>query len=282
MIKLLTVCDSGYTLKGLAMHKSLCDTIEGDFVLFWLCLDEELYENLRDRHLKGVVLFRLSVLEDLHNEITYARTLPATQWGGQASTFVWTLCVWFYEYVLNTLRDDEVLLYVDSDIYFYESPQLLLDTMKEASFGIHTHRFSGPYSNKHITGYFNVGVVGLRHDPYGIEIARKWKGWMMQPDNEYSKIYGRTGDQGWVSLLYEQYIDKTCVFDWEWSKDRQHGAPWAVHDIEGKKVVFWHFSHFTLTEDGYRDNTHNEWHPTREKGVKKFYDDYHEVIRSFM
>lgn len=283
MTKFLTLCDSGYKSKALAMHKSLCDTMtHDDWVLHWLCINPSLFQEVVEMRLKNVVAWDLETLEDLHKaEFDIARNNPATVWGGQYSNFVWTLTPWIMDYFLKSARDGESIMYIDADIYFYQSPELIFDVVGDKSLGIHTHRFSGPYNPNMITGYFNVGVVVFRHDPYGLEMAAKWKNWMLYPNHEYAKQYGQCGDQALISLLYEQYTNNVCVFDWEWDKKYQHLAPWATHDIDGKTMVFAHMSHFTLTEDGYRDNTHNEWHPTREKGVKEFYDKYHKVIRSF-
>lgn len=276
MINLLTLCDNGYYEKGRALHYSLIQHC-GDFILHWLCLDEAIYDRLTADGLDNVVLYRLSDMEREHPELIEAKQNPATTWGTQWSQYCWTLNPWFTNWILkNKIEDGEKLISVDSDIFFYRSPQEILDAVGNKSVGIHTHRFSGPYDSHSITGYFNVGVVVFTKDHSGIEMSDFWEYCMLNPDNKFAAQYGKCGDQAYVSLFYENWRNDVCVFDREGIR---HFAPWATEKYLNNNPHFLHFSHFTMTNDGWRDNTHGEWNPSKEPHIKPYYEEYYKIIK---
>ena len=53
MINLCTLSDKNYFRYGLAMHDSLLEQCEQDFTLYYLCLDDETYDTLKEMNLKN-------------------------------------------------------------------------------------------------------------------------------------------------------------------------------------------------------------------------------------
>lgn len=267
-----TIADKNYLTKALAMYQSLCDNVD-DFTLYFLAIDEYAYYNLIKLSLPNIKIFLLSNLEDNDIELQTAKDNPATKYGTQYSQYCWTLTPYFTNYVLsNFIESNEYLMYVDADIYFYNTPQIILDEMKEKSVGIHTHRFTPPFKEVD-TGWYNCGIVVFKNDFVGIEISNKWKSWLLNQNNEYFEKYGTCGDQKYLEL-FQRFCD-VCVFD----ENILHGAPWCCNDLKGKNILWYHFSHFNYTDTEYKDNYKGEWKPTAHSFIKPYYDNYFKVIQ---
>lgn len=275
-----TLCDSNYLLKGLALKYSLDNTIKAyDYVLHWLCLDDETYRKLDLLNDPKIVLYKLSDFEEQDEELRKAKSNPPSKYGSQRDNYIWSLTPYFVNFLLkNIIPDREFLTYCDSDIYFYKSPSIILSTIGDKSIGIHTHRF-GPNRKKLDVGWYNVGVTVFRKDKPGLEASKLWKRWTMDTSNPFYLEYGTCGDQKYLEVLYQQFPSETCVFDEEGPVS--HLAPWCTHLDHNKPVVFFHFSHFTfdLQTDTWRDSVRGEWNPSRVSHIKQSYEQYFKTIK---
>jgi hypothetical protein len=172
---------------------------------------------------------------------------------------------------------DEKLMYCDSDIFFYESPKIILDTVGKRV-GIHTHRFTKPYSPTHHTGWYNVGVMVFPCNIEGLKIADLWWSWTSDTSSEYYSTHGSCGDQKYLELFH--LFTDVSVFDEEWGC-YVHMAPWCAQNPDNYPVVFYHFSHFVfLGDEGWKDAIKREWHPTRDPYIRKFYEEYYKTLLS--
>jgi hypothetical protein len=288
MINFCTVADSRYLLKGLAMYNSLVDTMKGEaFTLHWLCLDDQCYDKLlnirwelRDNIDHALLMiYKLSEFEKGNEDLRQMKANPATMFGDSYSNYCWSLTPWFIDYVLNNqlLATEQWLVYVDSDIVFYQSPMTIIDVMDGNSVGIHTHRFTPPMKDIDV-GWYNVGVMVFRNDWDGKFVADMWKGWLIDTTNPYYKTHGKTGDQKYLELFATR-SDKIRVFDE--GTNITHLAPWCANIDHSKAVAFFHFSHFTydLKADTWSDSLHGEWNPAREPGIIAYYEAYFEAIK---
>jgi len=66
----------------------------------------------------------------------------------------------------------EDILYIDSDIIFYHSPELIYDSMVGNSIGLILHRHVA--IGKEVGGY-NVGIVYFRNDETGRGCLKWWR-----------------------------------------------------------------------------------------------------------
>lgn len=285
MINICTHCDSGYFLKGLALYKSLTETCS-EFTLHWLCNDREVFAQLTKINLPNVVLYALEDLEK-DPELFKAKSNPASKWGNQYSQYCWTLTPYFINYLLGKIEGK--LIYADADIYFYRSPQIILDIVGKKAVGIHSHRFSGIYRNTE-TGWYNVGVI-IFDSEKGKHISNEWKRWLINTNNEYYNTHGMCGDQKYLDLFPELWKEDVCIFD---DERCSHLAPWNCDNIQygnakhifyrGKisPVAFAHYSHFNIDTEKrtYRDSNSGEWSPCRNPEMKRYYDEYSGSILS--
>lgn len=300
-----TIADKNYTVKGLAMFQSLTLTVQGAFTLHWLCLDKESFSELKQLQQQDSVfgrtfkyrvkLYSLYNLEEKDSALLAARKNPSGEYGTQYSQWCWCLTPYFTNYILQSIPQNEYLMYVDSDIYFYKNPVTICNIMNGKSVGIHTHRFLGIYNDDSATGWYNVGVVVFANNDVGKAVAKFWKQCMLDVTNIYYEKYGTCGDQKYLNLFPKLWGGHVSIFDEEGSEERcGHLAPWnrdglmhpARHVVVNGRgihepVVFFHFSHFTLDSTGneWKDSINGEWNPSRDIHIKKYYEEYFNVIQ---
>ena len=273
-MNLCTTADINYLTKALALYQSLCDNVE-DFTLYFLCIDFETWQKVGELNLKNVSRFKLERLEAIDIELQQSKNNPPSKYGTQYSQYCWTLTPYFTNYILkNFIKENEYLMYVDADIYFYGSPQRIIDEMNGESVGIHTHRFTEPFRETD-SGWYNCGIVVFKNNPSGITASALWKHLLINHNNIYREKYGTCGDQKYLELIKEKFT--CCVFD----KNILHGAPWCCNDLKNKEILWYHFSHFTIKEGKWYDhiNLIPEWNPTAHSFIKPYYENYFKVIQ---
>lgn len=276
--------------QGLAMFRSLLK-FEQNFVLYWLCLDQETYDFLINLGTMKIYPIMLDYLEHKDPELVKAKSNPACLYGDQYSQYCWALTPYFMNYVLNRfIPSDKQLMYIDSDIVFYHSPQLILNDIGKQSIGIHSHRAESKYDVlTNPVGEFNVGVVVIRNNETGMAASEWWKDCLLNTHNRYYKIYGTCGDQKYLDLFIPLFRD-VCVFD---RMNCGYLAPWCYDNVKYENgnivyrekeqpVIFYHFSHFNynIYKDKWSDSKNGEWHPAKYPQIKKYYEDYFEEIKN--
>lgn len=281
MISFCTTGDRDYLFKGLALLQSLKDTLgEGNFELHWLCIDVEtqlaLCKLMDYDHIK---IYSLGYLEKEDEHLVAAQNNPPSNYGSQRDNYIWALTPYFINYLLKNNPKIESLVYVDNDIQFLQSPQVILDVVGDKAMGVHTHRFKTGRKNGDEVGWFNVGVVVFQNNFDGQMLSNLWKEWVLNYNNPYREKYGLCGDQGYLCKLYELFTDKICVFDED--ERISHLAPWCPH-LNGRPIIFIHFSHFNfdLQENTWRDSHHGEWKPVvKHRHMRQYYENYFEAIK---
>jgi len=289
-----TVSDYNYILKGLALFDSLKNTLNDDFILHYLCMDKKIFDAITKIDDNRLIPILLSDLESIDTELRQAKNNPASKYGTQYSQYCWSLTPYFINYILNNyLFEDEYLIYCDSDIYFYESPQKIIDVINNKSVGIHTHRFGGEYNENQDVGWFNVGVTIFKKDKIGLSISESWKNWLLTTSHPFYQKYGTCGDQKYLELFIRYWKNDVCIFDQ--NTEIGHLAAWncsnLVHPKKGyiiykgveQKVYFYHFSHFVedLQSNTWKDHIKEppEWLPSSDLNIKPYYEDYFYTIK---
>lgn len=285
-----THSDQNYLAKGLAMYNSVISTMQEDFTMFYLCLDDKTYNTIKAlcqrsgykklRPIQLNHLFTKKALEKLKSN-------PRSEYGDEYSQFCWALTPYFtWWLMLYMVPDNDELLYCDADLYFYHSPEHIFNACSNHSVGIHRHRFSNYNPDTNNVGEFNVGCVYFRNNGAGFKVAEFWKCLMQNPNNEYAKKYGTCGDQKYWDLLYPMFRGNICIFDVD-DSNIAHGAPWNFSHykfIQPDRVsfkereqllVFNHFSHFNSDGREWRSSNHGEWAPEEQgEEIKKHYQHY--------
>lgn len=243
MTTLCTLFDHNYLDKGLVMYESL-EKVCDEFELFVLCMSERCYEILTDlkyAHLKPIKL------EDFEDE-ELLRIKPTRGVG----EYCWTCSSSLIRYVLKTYQP-EYCAYIDSDLYFYSDPKVVVEEMKQkgASVQITGHRFDKDLKSKEkIVGKYCVEYNTFKNDAKALSLLEVWR-------NQCIERCSIDGDG--IHWGDQKYLDNWCQdydFVIETSNLGMGVAPWNIAQyclIDNKKdiilecnnlklpLVFYHF-----------------------------------------
>ena len=224
MLNFCTLFDSVYLSRGLAMYDSLKEHCQS-FHLYIFAFDEECLRILKELSLEHVTVISLQEFED--------EELLAVKLTRNRGEYCWTCTSSTILYVLKNYNVANCT-YLDSDLYFYSSPQLLLDEMEaDESVLITPHNYTKEYDQSKTSGIYCVQFVTFKNDEQGLEVLNWWRNACL--DWCYDRIEeNRFGDQ--------KYLD-----DWA---TRFKG----VHVLQhlGGGVAPWNMQQYSFIQDKER------------------------------
>lgn len=219
----VTLFDSRYLLRGLALYKSLCENTK-NFILYIIAFDDDCYNKLVELELENARIVSLQEFED--------DELLSVKESRSAGEYCWTSTAKSILYVFNH-TDCEDCTYLDSDLYFFNDPEILIDEVPEdKSVLITEHRYTEEYDQTEISGKYCVQFMYFKRDKNGLEVLNWWKDrcieWCYAVPED-----GKLGDQ--------KYLD-----DW---MDRFKG----VYELKnlGGGMAPWNIQQYSI----YTDNT---------------------------
>lgn len=294
MLIFTTISDVNYLDRGIALYESM-NVFLDEYRLYYLCMDEPTFnkwEEINDERVVPILMeteFQnnpdFAILKV--NNISVPVGLPDDYYRDNNlfpgySDFHFALGSFFTHYIM-TKENPKAILYVDSDILFYHSPQLIFDAMKDKSIGIIRHRHNEVGC---VAGGYNVGIVYFRNNEIGCKCLEWWRNVVMNKDNPWFKTHGGCGDQKYLELFRKLFGDVKILDD-----NIGHGAPWNFHlygYFPDKTIIEWngglqplvfiHFSHFNYTATHYRVARRNEW--SLYEPAKRYYDEYYTILRN--
>lgn len=281
MIQVCTVSDKNYLLKGLTLYESLMAK-GNNFILNYLCIDDISYKKLTSLNLPNLEVFHVS-------EFTEKDSILQDLMRKEYKYFCWSLASYFQNELMKKLN--QPLIYIDSDIFFYEPISDLLKEFGHNEIAIFRHRqFS--LNSVRPEGLFNVGVVYFKNTEVGKKVLSWWSDAVLM--KKYPNL-STCGDQ-----KYLEEFPKMCSVDKIYIDGNiGHGAPWQwqLYDLsqysidntliwEGKKqkLFFSHFSQFEFHVSGYIPSMmHHNYTPLNEYrkniNLKLIYDNYFNKLK---
>lgn len=284
MLTLCTLFDHNYLDKGLAMYGSL-ERVCKDFELYVLAMSDRCYEILTDLNYPHIKPIKLVDFED--EELLKVK--PTRKVG----EYCWTCTASLIRYVLLNFKPD-YCAYIDSDLYFYSDPSVVIEEMKErhASVQITGHRFNE--SNKHLAdtvGRYCVEYNTFKNDEKALGLLEIWRNQCLEQCSS---------DNGRLTFGDQKYLDNWCE-DYEFViETRNLGAgvaPWNLtqyrlfNKYDTRSLVFYAtdeiiplvFYHFQNLE--YLDEKHAKMNiDSRNRKVYKLarilYREYLKELRS--
>ena len=231
-----TLFDSNYLTRGLAMYESLRIHSKQKFHLYILAFDEEARAILTKLELPDVTVISLHEFED--------ERMKAIKASRSRREYCWTCASVLLLYVLNHYKMIE-LTYLDSDIYFFSDPQILLDEFHVSGKDvmITRHNYTPKYDQSTTSGIYCVQFVTFKLNDNGILVLKWWTDRCEEWCGENYKD-GKFGDQKYLDD-WPRRFDGVYVL-----KNPSGGvAPWNVQQykidngptIDGEPIVFYHF-----------------------------------------
>lgn len=187
MMNFCTLYDSNYISKGIALYLSIAKYTD-DFTMYVMAMDRKCENMLKELKFPHIVVESL-------NENTTPELIEAKGNRSRAE-FCWT-CGSFATYCFLTKYNLPDITYLDSDLMFFCSPQVIFNELntKNASVGLSPHFV--PYN---ATGNYCVQFCYFKNDKDGLAALTWWKDECLKWC--YSKIEnGKYGDQMYLNHL---------------------------------------------------------------------------------
>jgi hypothetical protein len=272
-----TYFDHNYLSRGLALYHSLQQYAAGSR-LWVLCLSESCYQALVGLKLPNLIPHRLEDFEAANPAVGATRATRSMIEYYFTCSPAWMLSV------LNSEPGVEWVTYLDSDLFFFTSPEPIYEEMRDASFGLIPHRFSNRLADMRRFGVYNVGWVSVRRCEEGIAALRWWRERCIEWC--YDRVEGkRFADQRYLDRLPQLFRGVHII-----EHLGANLAPWNMANyqlewrdgsimIEGRfPLVFNHF--YGVKRSGrYYFNSHRVFHAPFPNLVRKhIYEPYVQAL----
>lgn len=216
-----TLFDSNYLSRGVALYRSL-EEQAANFHLYMLAFDDTCADVLRKLKLKNATVITLSEFED--------EDLLRVKKERSRGEYCWTSTSSLILYCIQTFQLSHCT-YLDADMYFYQSPQVLLDEIPQnCSVLITEHRYTKQYDQSAQSGKYCVQFMYFRNDINGMKVLNWWRDACIEWC--YNRMEdGKFGDQ--------KYLDSwTTQFEGVWELQHLGGglAPWNCQQYRFEKI----------------------------------------------
>lgn len=232
-----------YLAKAITMYESLVDT-GVDFSLYYVAFDNKTYKCLKTLNYEHIIPISLSEVED--------KELKEAKKNRKESEYYFTLTPAIILYIIRCFNLKQCI-YIDADLYFFQSPELLLAEMETKSVMITKHH---PLLDViHKEGKYCVQFIPFNNDRSGMEVLEWWRAKCLEWC--YLKAEdGKWADQGYLNDWPERFSNihvlkhLGAVGPWNMADTRNfykiinqngkpHGLVTETEDIF--PVVFFHF-----------------------------------------
>lgn len=267
--------DINYLHKAIVCYKSLLQ-YHNNFVFNIFCFDDLTFNIVKKLDYKNIVPYQISKFET--KELLESRSSKTRLY-----EYYWS-CKPFLIKKIMDMQKANVVTYIDSDLMFFESPEIIFNEMNGADVLIQPNNFSYPQSHQfNPVGYYCSGFATFTNTKNGRKILNWWHKKCMEWC--FAKFEnGKFGDQ--------KYMD-----DWRtrFKKVREitsvgsNVAPWNVrkYDITIKNnlfyisntspLIYYHFHGFRMNLSNYKyiitGDRHNNYIVQREV-IDAIYEPY--------
>jgi hypothetical protein len=253
-----TLFDTFYLSRGIAMYESLRSHTR-DFHLFIFAFDSLSVELLHKENLKFATIITLEEFEtDELKEVKKGRSIAEYCWTCTPSTI---------SYVLNNY-DVQQCTYIDSDLFFYSDPSILIREMEENGKNvlITEHRFSPlpKFFEKKRAGRFCVQFITFVKEKNSLTVLELWRKQCI--DWCYARYEdGKFGDQKYLDNWPDTYPNVHIlkhpgggIAPWNLTQYLFTGFPDPVRGCirsDGSEfdVIFYHFQYVKFHNNGKCD-----------------------------
>lgn len=242
MLNFCTLFDSRYLSRGMAMYQSLSKYCN-DFHLYIFAFDERCYEFFLRNEFANITVISLMEFED--DELL--RVKPTRTKG----EYCWTCTSSIILYVLNHYLV-ESCTYIDADLYFFSSPEVLIREVGEDSILLTEHRYTPEYNQVDTSGKYCVQFMFFRNDERGRKALEWWRERCLEWC--YNRMEdGKFGDQKYLDDWTERFEGVHIlqhlgggVAPWnmqQYTFNWRNGGVYGIELCSGRSfdLVFFHF-----------------------------------------
>jgi hypothetical protein len=235
----VTLFDSNFLPMGMCLHASLLEHAQ-PFHLWILCMDELVEQQLRQLALPHVSLIPLQEVE--------TEALLGVKNGRTRGEYCWTLTPFTPQFVFDRDQKVERVTYLDADIFFFDSPQILLKEFEESGKQvlITEHAYAPEYDQTVTSGRFCVQFMTFRRTVGGLKVMEWWQKRCLEwCFNRFED--GKFGDQKYLDDWPERFASEVHVL----RQVEKTLAPWNVNYLtqnqpDDFKPVMYHFHSLRL------------------------------------
>jgi hypothetical protein len=234
-----TYFDYAYASRGRILIETLREQgDDGD--IFVLALDAGTTKLVSSWTDLGVIPVSLEELESHYPRLLKARSNRSRM------EYLFTLTPWLTQWTLEQVPPDSWATYLDADMAFFSTPEILYGAAANGSIMVVEHRFTWEQAWRRKYGRFNVAWVGFRNDARGRACLTWWaescREWCYDEVSE-----GRFADQGYLDHFPEfagvVIIDHPGVDVAPWNLRRHRLTTDESGSVlaDAKPLVFFHF-----------------------------------------
>ena len=208
-----------------------------------MCMDDESFFFFYSNPIKNTIPFYYSKMENF-----FPKLLEAKQNRNRVEYF-FTCSPAVCNYIIKNNSNIKSITYLDSDLYFFSSPKIIFDEIKNKSISIIEHRFNFITKRQIKYGKYNVGWITFKNDNEGLKCISDWMSdclsWCYQTvENE------RFGDQKYLDKWPKKYKNIHSI-----TCKGANVAIWNIGNykfskidnqimVDQEKLIFYHFANF--------------------------------------
>ena len=229
----------------LALIVSLKKVRAGNLRFFVLCVDDETYHLLKKLNWKNVTVFR---------DKEFGEEILALKKERQIHEYCWTLKALFLEMVLERFPDVMRVTFMDSDLYFWDDPEIIFNEQPDCSVLLSREEKYKPEWKPNfvkrvtkLTGEYNSGFISFKRDEMGMACLRWWKEQTLEACR-IDPLKGIFGDQKYLNEM-PRVFSNICdirtrgvnIGPWDYRKYTFSKKNDHVY-IDQIPLIFFHFS----------------------------------------
>ncbi len=243
-----TVLSKDRLYQGIALYESMMRHIK-QFVLYILFVDKESKRIIENMRYENILYSDVSEFENRY---------PDCRKGDKnIHEYCWMLKPFLIDYLFAAFKDLKRVTYLDADLYFFSSPDVVFFRQMNCSVLLSLHVYPDDYRNSWYPisyGKHNAGFISFKRDKNSKKCLKWWRARCR--DWCYARIEnGRYGDQGYLNLM-PQLFNGVCdittkgvnIAPWNYSSYQFSLKNKSVY-VDNDPLIFFHFSGLRIFND---------------------------------
>lgn len=230
----ITLFDKNFLPSGICLYRSL-ERTHKNFVLWILCMDDEVWSQLLSYNFGNIRLIRLSEIET--NELLEVKKQRT------AVEYCWTLTPFAPNIVFDRDSSADRVTYIDADLYFFDSTNKIFDEFQASGSDvmITEHGYAKRYDKSEKSGIYCVQFMTFRKTLDAKRVLNWWQNkcieWCFNRCED-----GKCGDQKYLDDWPIRFGKAVHVL----ANPSLSLAPWNLIRFvdefnEGRMPTFFHF-----------------------------------------